>query len=192
MEYVLASASPRRKELLKFLLEDFKIICADIDETVPSGMCAFDVPEHLSVKKAEFVSEKHPDSIVIAADTVVIADDEILGKPKDEQDAFLMLKKLSGKTHFVVTGCSIAHKNKTKSFSVCSKVTFYKLSDAEIYDYISKNESLDKAGAYGIQGFGSVLVEKIEGDYFNIVGLPVAKLNRFLKEFEGEIFEKGS
>lgn len=188
MEYILASASPRRKELLKFVTDDFKIICADIDETVPQGVSSFDAPEFLANKKAKAISEKHPDSIIIAADTVVISDDEILGKPKDEQDAFLMIKKLSGKTHFVVTGCSIAHKNKTKSFSVCSKVTFYKLSDGEIYDYISKNESLDKAGAYGIQGYGSVLVEKIEGDYFNIVGLPVAELKRRLKEFDGEVF----
>ena len=99
-----------------------------------------------------------------------------------------MLKKLSGNTHFVVTGCSIAKGKKTKSFSVSSKVTFYELTDSEIFGYIAKNESLDKAGAYGIQGFGSVLVQKIEGDYFNIVGLPVAELSRKLKEFESEVF----
>ncbi len=187
--YILASASPRRRELLKYILDDFKIICADIDETVPEGMSALDVPEHLSVKKAEFIADKHPDAIVVAADTVVILDDEILGKPKSEKDAFLMLKKLSGKTHLVVTGCSIARGDKRKSFSVCSKVTFFELSDQAICDYIAKNESMDKAGAYGIQGFGSVLVEKIEGDYFNIVGLPVSALNRKLKEFEGENVE---
>lgn len=188
MEYILASASPRRKELLKFVADDFKIICADIDETVPEGISSFDAPELLANKKATAISEKHPDAIVIAADTVVILGDEILGKPKDESDAFLMLKKLSGNTHFVVTGCSVAKGEKKKSFSVISKVTFYELTDAEIYGYIAKNESLDKAGAYGIQGYGSVLVEKIEGDYFNIVGLPVAELSRKLKEFESEVF----
>ncbi len=186
MEYILASASPRRQELLKFILDDFKIICADIDETVPEGVSVLEVPELLSRKKADFISRKHPHSTVIAADTVVILENEILGKPKNEADAFSMLKKLSGKTHLVVTGCSIAKGDKIKSFSVCSKVTFYPLSDKEIYDYIAKNESLDKAGAYGIQGFGSVLVEKIEGDYFNIVGLPVSALNRALRDFEGE------
>lgn len=189
MEYILASASPRRQELLKFVIDEFKIICADIDETVPDGMNALDAPEYLSRKKADFISKKHPDSIVIAADTVVILDNEILGKPKSQADAFAMLKKLSGKTHLVVTGCSISQSDKIKGFSVCSKVTFFELTDKEIYDYIAKNESMDKAGAYGIQGFGSVLVEKIEGDYFNIVGLPVAKLNRAIKDFEGEDFE---
>lgn len=185
MEYILASASPRRQELLKFILDDFKIICADIDETVPQGMSALEVPEHLSRKKAQFISEKHPDSIVIAADTVVILENEILGKPKSQADAFSMLKKLSGNTHLVVTGCSVAKGDKIKSFSVCSRVTFFELTDREIYEYIAKNESMDKAGAYGIQGFGSLLVEKIEGDYFNIVGLPVSALSRQLKEFEG-------
>lgn len=188
MEYILASASPRRKELLKFVVDDFKIVCADIDETVPNNTSCFDAPEFLANKKAKAIIPKHPEDLVIAADTVVILDNEILGKPKNEQDAFLMLKKLSSKTHFVVTGCSIAKGDKTKSFSVVSKVTFYNLSDTEIYDYIAKNESLDKAGAYGIQGYGSILVEKIEGDYFNIVGLPVAELSRKLKEFESEVF----
>ena len=186
MEYILASASPRRQELLKFILDDFKIICADIDETVPEGVSVLDVPELLARKKAKFISEKHPESTVIAADTVVILENEILGKPKTTDDAFSMLKKLSGKTHFVVTGCAISQNDKKMSFSVCSKVTFYPLTDSEIYDYIAKNESMDKAGAYGIQGFGSVLVEKIEGDYFNIVGLPVSALNRALREFKGE------
>ncbi len=188
MEYILASASPRRRELLKFVINDFKIVCADIDETVQNNMSCFDAPEFLANKKVKAISENYPDSIIIAADTVVILGDEILGKPKNEQDAFLMLEKLSDKTHFVVTGCSIAKGDKTKSFSVVSKVTFYKLTDSEIYDYIAKNESLDKAGAYGIQGYGSILVEKIEGDYFNIVGLPVAELSRKLKEFESEVF----
>ena len=188
MEYILASASPRRRELLKFVVDDFKIVCADIDETVPNNTSCFDAPEFLANKKAKAIIPKHPEDLVIAADTVVILDNEILGKPKNEQDAFLMLKKLSGKTHFVVTGCSIARKGKALSFSVVSKVTFYNLSDTEIYDYIAKNESLDKAGAYGIQGYGSILVEKIEGDYFNIVGLPVAELSRKLKEFESEVF----
>lgn len=179
---ILASASPRRKELFSVITNDFKIIPADIDETVPTGIEAESVAEFLSVRKAKAVSDGNPCDTIIGCDTVVICDGEILGKPKDEKDAKRMLLALSGKTHKVITGCAIFKNGKSLSFSETTEVTFYKLSEEEIEDYIATNECFDKAGAYGIQGYGSLLVEKINGDYFNVVGLPVSKLNKILKK----------
>lgn len=187
MNVILASASPRRQELLKLIFKGFSVCPADIDETVPSGMSAELAPVYLSKKKARAVCEKNPDSLVIAADTVVISDEEILGKPTDKTDAARMLKKLSGRTHSVVTGCAVGKGEKIRTFSVKSSVTFYPLSDAEINAYIETAEPMDKAGAYGIQGGGALFVEKIDGDYFNIVGLPVAKLKRETEIFLNEI-----
>lgn len=178
---ILASASPRRKELLSIIEKDFKIIPADIEEILPEGIPAEQAAEFLSVQKAKAVYEKHPDDTVIGCDTAVICEGEILGKPKDSLDAKRMLSLLSGKTHKVITGCAIFKNGKSLSFSETTKVTFFSLSEKEIDDYIATNEPFDKAGAYGIQGYGSLLVEKIEGDYFNVVGLPVAKLNKMLK-----------
>lgn len=185
---ILASASPRRRELLKLICEDFKSVSPDVDETVPAQVEILERPQFLAVKKAMHVcgclSEK---SVVIGCDTGVFIDDEMLGKPKDEEDAFSMLKKLQGKEHLVVTGCCITDGTHKREFSVTSRVFFYPLSDEEIRDYISTGEPMDKAGAYGIQGKGSLLIEKIQGDYFNIVGLPLSALARELKAFLREI-----
>ena len=183
MRKILASASPRRQELLKYIVPDFDIIPADIDETLPEGTQADKAAEYLSVKKAEHIAARHPDSLVIGSDTVVIIDGEILGKPSDEKDAERMLKKLSGQVHTVVTGVCLSMNGRSESFSKETKVRFYPLSDKEISDYIATGEPMDKAGAYGIQGFGSVLIEGIEGDFFNVMGLPVASLKRKMEEF---------
>ncbi len=179
---VLASASPRREELFSIITKDFKIIPANIDETLPEGIDAESAAEFLSVRKAKSVFEDNPSDTVIGCDTVVICDGKILGKPKDENDARRMLLALSGKTHQVITGCAIFKEGKSISFSETTLVTFYPLSQEEIDNYISIKEYSDKAGAYGIQGYGSLLVEKIKGDYFNVVGLPVSKLNKILKK----------
>ncbi len=185
---ILASASPRRRELLKLICEDFKSVSPDVDETVPAQVEILERPQFLAVKKAMHVwgclSEK---AVVIGCDTGVFIDDEMLGKPKDEEEAFSMLKKLQGKDHLVVTGCCITDGTHKREFSVTSRVFFYPLSDEDIKDYIATGEPMDKAGAYGIQGKGSLLIEKIQGDYFNIVGLPLSALARELKAFLREI-----
>ena len=135
--------------------------------------------EYLSKIKAHPFRESG--KIVIGADTVVAIDGKILGKPKNEKDAFLMLKNLSGKEHSVFTGVTVIKNDKEVTFSVQTKVKFFELDDREIEDYISSGEPFDKAGAYGIQGKGSLFVEKIDGDYFNVVGLPISRLARQLK-----------
>lgn len=185
---ILASASPRRRELLKLICEDFKSVSPDVDETVPAQVEILKRPQFLAVKKAMHVcGELSEKAVVIGCDTGVFIDDEMLGKPKDEEEAFSMLKKLQGKDHLVVTGCCITDGTHKREFSVTSRVFFYPLSDEDIKDYIATGEPMDKAGAYGIQGKGSLLIEKIQGDYFNIVGLPLSALTRELKAFLREI-----
>lgn len=175
---ILASKSPRRQELLKYITEDFVVKSADVDETLPENITPEDAVKYLSKIKA--VPLKSSDDIVIGADTVVACDGKILGKPKDKNDAKAMLKILSGREHMVYTGVSVIYGDKTETFCAGTKVKFFDLTDEEIDNYISTGEPMDKAGAYGIQGYGSLLVEGIEGDYFNVVGLPISKLNRVL------------
>ncbi len=186
MNTILASASPRRRELIKLIDENVKFISADVDETVPQAVNTEDAPEFLACKKALAVAKEYKNDLVIGCDTSVIIDNIILGKPKDDNDAYNMLKLLSGRNHKVITGCCIVKDGKTLSFSCISEVKFYDLSDCQIREYVNTGECSDKAGAYGIQGKGSLLVEKIYGDYFNIVGLPVSMLNRYIKSFVGE------
>lgn len=179
---ILASASPRRRELLSVITEDFEVIPSSIEEIVPNDISLSQTAEYLAKIKAVDIAAKHKDVVVIGADTCVIAEDEILGKPKDRADAFRMIKLLSGKTHSVITGCAVVYKGITNSFSVETKVEFYNLSDTEIEEYVNSSEPYDKAGAYAIQGKASLFVKKIVGSYFNVVGLPIAELNIKLKE----------
>ncbi len=183
MKIILASASPRRQELLRYITPEFKVMPADVDEALPKGVPAEESAEFLAVRKTVHVAQQCPDSIVIGSDTVVIIDDEILGKPEDEADAERMLKKLSGRVHKVVTGVCIAYGKRTFSFSEATDVKFYPLADEEIREYIATGDPMDKAGAYGIQSDGCVLVEKIDGDFFAVMGLPVARLKRAMKMF---------
>lgn len=181
---ILASASPRRKELLSLITDKFTIIPADIDETIDEDIDLLNQPQYLAEKKARFVFENgHQNDIIIGSDTGVFIDGKMLGKPSDENNAKQMLRELSGRKHIVVTGCSIISKDKCVSFSEKTIVEFYKLDDNEIDEYVATKEPMDKAGAYGIQGKGAVLVKKIEGDYSNVVGLPVGALKRKLKGF---------
>ena len=175
---ILASQSPRRRELMKYITNDFEVRVSDVDETLPEGMTPAEAVLYLSRIKAQPFATA--DETVIGADTVVAIDGEILGKPANKEDAAQMLRKLSGKTHSVFTGVTVINGEKTESFFVETKVKFFELSDGEIEKYVKTGEPLDKAGAYGIQGYGCLLVEKIEGDYFNVVGLPVSQLNRVL------------
>lgn len=179
---ILASASPRRKELLETAGISFEICVADVDESIPEGTPPDEAAKLTASKKAAAVSAIHPDAVVIGADTIVVADGKILGKPKDRADAENMLRMLSGKEHLVITGVCLSEGGNRTVFEKISKVKFYELSDAEIKAYVATGEPMDKAGAYGIQGKGCVLVEGIEGDYFNIVGLPVAATVKELKK----------
>lgn len=187
MRIVLASASPRRKELLAWLKTDFEIQVSDVEEVVTQSDPA-KVVEELSDQKARAVFEQtEGEVLVIGADTVVAQDNKILGKPADEEDAVRMLQALQGREHSVHTGVSVyirqSGKASKKTFSECTKVKFYPMSDEEIRGYVSTKEPMDKAGAYGIQGIGGRFVEEIHGDYNNVVGLPVARLYQELKVY---------
>lgn len=179
---ILASNSPRRRELLALITEDFTVKTADADETLPDGILPKEAVEYLSRIKA--LPFKNGADTVIGADTVVAVDGKILGKPKDSKDAFCMLRSLSGKVHSVFTGVTVIKGDEEITFSVETKVKFFELADSEIYAYLATSEPFDKAGAYGIQGKGALLVEKIDGDYFNVVGLPVSRLNRVLNDLK--------
>lgn len=181
---ILASASPRRKELLHLIFNSFEIVPSDTEEIIPENLDVFRVAEYLAKLKAEDVAISHKNDLVIGADTCVIVDNKILGKPQSKEDARNMITMLSGRTHYVVTGCCITKNGKSKTFSEITEVEFLNLNEKEIDDYINTNEPYDKAGAYGIQGKGALLVKKINGDYFNVVGLPVAKLNIYLNNFK--------
>lgn len=178
MKVILASASPRRQELLKRIYEDFIVYPADIDETIPDEIGPEFAPVFLAAQKADAVAERFPKDLIISADTIVLLDGEVLGKPKDEDDAFFTLKKLSGKTHKVITGCCISIGSEATCFAEESLVTFFPLTDSEIIQYVKSGEAMGKAGSYGIQDTGALFVEKIDGDFYNIVGLPIAKLKR--------------
>ena len=180
---ILASQSPRRQELIANITEDFEVKASQAEEILPEGTSPEDAPVLLAALKARAVAAEYPDRLVVGADTVVILDGEVLGKPRDKADAERMLRLLSGRVHKVVTGCCLIKGDRERSLSQSTMVEFYPLSDSEINGYIATGEPFDKAGAYGIQGKGMLLVKGIEGDYFNVMGLPVALLQREIKEF---------
>ena len=185
-QMILASASPRRKELLGLLETDFQIVPARKEEVLTTSDPGTAVRE-LSRQKAWEVAEKSgPDTLVIGADTVVALDGEILGKPAGEEGARAMLKKLQGRTHSVCTGVTVIGVGKedtwSRTFAEETRVTISPMTDAQIQNYVNHGESLDKAGAYAIQGVFGVFVERIEGDYNNVVGLPVSRLYRELRQ----------
>lgn len=185
VKLILASKSPRRCELLKYITDEFEVIPSSCDETVPDGLDVYEVPEFLSVRKALDVAKNNPDSLVIGCDTVVIIDNTILGKPRDMSDAFNMLCTLSGRTHTVVSGVCLCLKGKTMSFSQHTDVTFYSLKEEDIIKYLDTNSPLDKAGSYGIQDGAALFVESISGDFYNVVGFPIAKLKLEIEKFLG-------
>ncbi|MBP3337390.1 MAG: septum formation inhibitor Maf [Clostridia bacterium] len=185
-DIILASGSPRRQEILKNIGLSFRVKKSDADESMEDGIAPSLSAMKLSLLKATDVAKNEgSDSLVIGADTIVVSPDgEILGKPKNEDDAKKMLKMLSGKKHSVITGVSVMRTfdAKATSFFVSTDVYFKELTETEIMWYLATKEPFDKAGAYGIQGLGAILIEKIEGDYFNVVGLPVSKLVDVLRE----------
>ena len=194
MKVILASASPRRKEILQNTKLNFDIQKSDIEEVILENESPEDMVVRLAYEKAFDVAKRNTDRLVIGADTIVALDNEVLGKPKDQNEAYQMIKRLSNKTHKVITGISLINLKEHKLIQdyVVSFVTFKDLSEDSIKDYINTNESLDKAGAYGIQGYGALLVKNIQGDYFNIVGLPISRLSDLLKNhFDINLFYGG-
>lgn len=181
-DLVLASSSPRRRELLSNLRLTFQISSSEVDESFDPKLSPPEVVMELAKRKAQAVFQKFPSAFVIGADTIVVADGRILGKPKSNAEAVSMLTKLSGRQHDVYTGVSIFAPNVSICFYEKTEVLFWELSDEEINWYVQSGEPLDKAGAYGIQELGSLLVKKINGDYFTVVGLPVARTVRELKK----------
>ena len=184
MDIILASQSPRRRELLERMgVRDFRVVTPDIDEHMDRELPPEELVRRISLEKALAVQEQEGNtSIIIAADTVVALDGAVLGKPADESDAARMLSALSGRTHQVFTGLTVACGADVRTVSEETAVTFRPLTQAEIAAYVRTGEPMDKAGAYGIQGYGALLVEGIRGDYYNVMGLPVCRLGGLLME----------
>lgn len=191
-ELILASGSPRRRELLARTGCTFRIIVSDADEIAPKDMAPADVAMHNARAKALAIASEQPVcATVIGADTIVVLNGRIFGKPADERDAHRMLRELSGKTHQVITGVALVRKGRCETFAEVTNVCFRELSDEEIAAYVTTGEPLDKAGAYGIQGAAGAFVDHIEGDYDNVVGLPVARLERALDLKSGDEVDNG-
>ncbi len=188
-EFILASNSPRRRELFENSGYTFRVMPSDCDEDIKENLTPQETVIELAKRKAMAVSENNKGSVVLGCDTIVAFDGKILGKPADRADAFSMIKALSGRKHIVSTGVCITDGDRTECFENTTEVEFYPLSDETIESYLDTMEYTDKAGSYGIQGFGSVLVKGIKGDYFSVMGLPVSQCARVLAEFgvEGKV-----
>ena len=182
MEIILASQSPRRKELLQLMGLDFQIQVADIDETMDKSCAPFEEVARVSAMKAQAV-QAGEDAVVIAADTIVVCEGKILGKPHSEKEAADMLRLLSGKSHQVMTGFTVRRGSRVKPHAEVSNIRFRPLEEGEINAYVATGEPMDKAGAYGIQGKASLFVSGLEGDYYNVMGLPICALGQCLREF---------
>ncbi len=179
---VLASNSPRRKEMMKLLGYDFEIVKSNVEEVINPKLEHEELVMDLAFQKAYSVFKNRKEDLVIGFDTLVVVDDMILGKPRSKEEAKIFLNILSDNTHRVITGCTILTSGFSKSFYSDAYVSFYKLSDKEIDEYIETEEPMDKAGAYGIQAYGSKFVKGVNGDYFTIVGFPIAKVYHELKD----------
>ena len=188
MQLILASQSPRRKELLGLMHIPFTVKVADIDETMDETKPAADEVARVSRAKAEAIP-RQPEDVVIAADTIVVLHGHVLGKPADPQDAYAMLRGLSGCDHQVMTGVTVLCGEKVLTHTEITHVHFRELTDREIYAYIATGEPMDKAGAYGIQGGAALFARKLEGDYYNVMGLPVCRLWQMLQEIAPNLTE---
>ena len=181
---LLGSQSPRRQELLKGLGLDFQVVKIDSDESYPKELVREEITEHISKNKAEAYENLHPNEILITADTLVWLDNLVLGKPKDEEDAFQMIDRMAGKVHEVFTSVTLRSTEKSVTFSETTQVHLDEFSHEEIYYYIHNFKPFDKAGAYGIQDWlGYVKISSIQGCFYNVMGLPLRKLYKELQEF---------
>ena len=194
MNIILASNSPRRRELLERIgVTGFTVAAPNVDESVEPGLSPADMVERLSLRKAKAAAGRFgPDDLILAADTVVALDGAVLGKPQDEDDAFAMLSALSGREHRVYTGVTVLRGDRAVTQHEETAVTCRELSPDEIRGYIATGEPLDKAGAYGIQGVGALLVSGIRGDYSNVMGLPVFRLGRILSGFGLDLLQRSA
>lgn len=181
MNLILASASPRRRELMQFYGIPFTVGAADIDETMNPSLPPEQEVARVSRLKAQALSA--PDSVVVAADTIVVLDGKILGKPKTRDEAIAMLTALSGRSHRVMTGCTVLSGDRVETFTEITAIHFRELTRQEIERYVATGEPMDKAGAYGIQGGAALFCQGMEGDYYNVMGLPVCRLHQVLKTF---------
>lgn len=188
MNLILASASPRRQELLKVFGCPFTVRVADIDETMDPDKAPFDEVARVSRQKAQAIAAGQ-DDVIIAADTIVVCCGKVLGKPKDAQDARRMLSLLSGRDHQVMTGCTVVRGSRAVTFTEVTDLHFRPLLPQEIRRYILTGEPMDKAGAYGIQGGGALFCQRMEGDYYNVMGLPLCRLGQVLRDMAPEIWE---
>ena len=188
MQLILASASPRRKELLGLYHVPFVIRVADIDETMDNTQPPFDEVARVSRLKALAV-ERTPEDVVIAADTIVVCEGKVLGKPASEAEAVSMLQLLSGRDHQVMTGCTVVKGDRVETFTEVTDLHFRPLSRKEIENYVASGEPMDKAGSYGIQGGAALFCQRMVGDYYNVMGLPVCRLGQVLKEVAPEMME---
>lgn len=182
LQVILASSSPRRRELLTLIGIPHEVLPADINESILPGEMPVPHAERLARAKALTIAAKEPSAIVIGSDTIVVIDDQILGKPADEGDAHRMLRMLSGKEHTVYTAVAVASGGEVVSAVERVQVTFRELSDSDIADYIATREPMDKAGSYGIQGLGATIIEKVDGDFFAVMGLSLVRLVDLLKQ----------
>ncbi|MFL5619214.1 MAG: Maf family protein [Gemmatimonadaceae bacterium] len=180
LRVILASQSPRRRELLTLVGIAHEVRPADIDESYLAGERPHEHAERLARGKTAVIVDREPDAVVIGSDTIVVVDGEVLGKPADERDAERMLARLAGRSHTVVTAVAVAWRGQTRSAVEEVGVTFHPLTRAEINAYIATREPMDKAGAYGIQGYGATIVSRVDGDYFAVMGLPLQRLTRVL------------
>lgn len=187
MELILASASPRRRELMQLYGMPFRVESADIDETMDLQGAPADEVAKVSLRKAQALTMRYPDAVVVAADTIVVLGKHILGKPKTPEEATRMLSSLSGQAHQVMTGCTVMQGEKYESFTEITHLHFRNLSDAEIARYVASGEPMDKAGAYGIQGGAALFCTGMQGDYYNVMGLPVCRLHGVLRRFLPEM-----
>ena len=188
MGIILASSSPRRRELMALITPDYTVRTSDVDERAIRAETPALLAQKLAVAKCRAVAESCPEDVVIGCDTVVDVDGAVFGKPADRDDARRMIRVLAGRGHLVHTGVCIAAQGRELCFAATTKVVFGALSDAEIEAYIATDDPYDKAGAYGVQGLGALLVERLDGDFFNVMGLPVLRLSRMLERFGVHFF----
>lgn len=180
-QVILASGSPRRQELLRLIVPQYQVIPAVGEEVMDKDASPEEIVQSLALHKAREVASSHPDALVIGADTIVVVDGEILGKPKNPENSRRMLQKLAGRSHTVYTGVALVGPLGEETFAKATQVTFAPMDLEEIEAYIATGEPFDKAGGYGIQGYGSAYIEGIQGDYYNVMGLPVQAVYKKLK-----------
>ncbi len=183
-KFILASQSPRRKELLKLLNIEFIVKASDIDEIINENLTNEEVVMDLAYQKAHAIKLSHNDECVLGFDTLVILDGEPIGKPTSREEAFDMLRRLSGRTHRVLTGCAMIGCDVIESFYDYADVTFNEMTDAEINEYLDTEEPFDKAGAYGIQGYGARYIKRVDGDFYSVMGVPLQKLYNLIRDLE--------